>query len=273
MKKKKFFDCFIFNNENLLLDLRFNILNKYVDYFVICEARQDHKGKAKNYNFDPKKYERFKDKIIYLKLDNFPENLNPWERQDFQRNFLSEGVKDANPDDILIFSDADEIPDLSILDENYLNKISKGYVGIFHQFMYYYKLNILSSDDNNWEGSRIILKKNFKDFISLRKIVLKNSQYPFWRIDKFKKVFKISNGGWHFSYLMTPSEIIKKIETSPHEEFNLKEYKSKEYIIKKITNNEDIYNRDKTYKKVPLIKKYLPDYIIENSNRLNEWIS
>ena len=55
--------------------------------------------------------------------------------------------------------------------------------------LYYYKLNLLSSYENNWEGSRVILKKNFKDFINLRKINLKNSYYPFWRIDKFKKVF------------------------------------------------------------------------------------
>ena len=48
----KIYDCFIFNKENLLAKLRFNILNKYVDFFVICEARQNHKGDIKNYNFD-----------------------------------------------------------------------------------------------------------------------------------------------------------------------------------------------------------------------------
>lgn len=268
----KIYDCFIFNNENLLAKLRLNILNKYVDYFVICEARQNHKGEVKKYNFDIDKFHEFKDKIIYLKLERFPEGLNPWQRQDFQRNFLYEGIKESKSNDIIIFSDADEIPNLLVLNEDYLKKINDGYVGIFHQYLYYYKLNLLSSGENNWEGSRIILKKYFKDFVSLRKIVAKNSRYPFWRIDKFKKVFKIENGGWHFSYLMTPSEIIKKIEGSPHEELNLNEYKNEEYILNKIKNNEDIYNRQITYKKVNLSKKYLPDYIIENSNDLNEWI-
>jgi beta-1,4-mannosyl-glycoprotein beta-1,4-N-acetylglucosaminyltransferase len=272
MKSFKIFDCFIFNNETLLTKLRFNILNEYVDYFVICEARQTHKGEIKNYNFDIDQYKEFKDKIIYLKLENFPESLNPWQRQDFQRNFLSKGIKIAKSNDIIIFSDADEIPNLSVFNENCQKKISEGYVGIFQQYLYYYKLNLLSSDVNNWEGSRVILKNNLKDFVSLRKITSKNSSYPFWRIDKFKKVFEISNGGWHFSYLMSPSEIIKKIENSPHEELNLKEYKSEEYILKKIINNEDIYNRNITYNKISLTKEYLPDYIIENSNEFNEWI-
>ena len=90
----------------------------------------------------------------------------------------------------------------------------------------------------------------------VRKIILKNSSYPFWRIDKFKKVFKIDNGGWHFSYLMRPEEIIKKIENSPHEEFNLEEFKNKEYISRKIKNYEDIYNRNITYHKIDLSKKF-----------------
>ena len=208
----KIYDCFIFNKENLLAKLRFNILNKYVDFFVICEARQNHKGEIKNYNFDINDYKGFEEKIIYLKLENFPKDLNPWQRQDFQRNFLYEGIKEADSDDIIIFSDADEIPNLSILDDNYLKQIKKGYVGIFYQYLYYYKLNLLSSYENNWEGSRVILKKNLSNFANLRKIVFKNSKYPFWRFDKFKKVFKINNGGWHFSYLMRPSEIIRKIE-------------------------------------------------------------
>ena len=268
----KIYDCFIFNNETLLAKLRFNILNKYVDYFVICEAKQNHKGEIKNYNFDINEYAEFKDKIIYLKLENFPEGLNPWQRQDFQRNFLYEGIKNVKSNDIIVFSDADEIPNLSVLDDNYLKKINEGYVGIFHQYLYYYKLNLLSSGINNWEGSRIILKKNLKDFVNLRKIAAKNLSYPFWRIDKFKKVIKIENGGWHFSYLMTPLEIIKKIENSPHEELNLKEFKNEKYILDKIANNEDIYNRGTTYKKVNLSKVYLPDYIIENSIDLKEWI-
>ena len=71
---------------------------------------------------------------------------------------------------------------------------------------------------------------------------------------------------------MTPLEIIKKIENSPHEELNLKEFKNEKYILDKIANNEDIYNRGTTYKKVNLSKEYLPDYIIENSIDLKEWI-
>mgnify|MGYP005667420369 CR=1 FL=1 len=98
----KIYDCFIFFNENLLTEIRFNILDKYVDYFVICESYYDHRGKIKGYLFDHKKFKNFSHKIIYLKIDNFPENLGIWERQDYQRNFLMNGLKDTQPDDLII---------------------------------------------------------------------------------------------------------------------------------------------------------------------------
>ena len=105
----KIYDCFIFFNENLLTEIRFNILDKYVDYFVICESYYDHRGKIKGYLFDHKKFKNFSHKIIYLKIDNFPESLGIWERQDYQRNFLMNGLKNTQPDDLIIYSDADEI--------------------------------------------------------------------------------------------------------------------------------------------------------------------
>ena len=72
----KIIDCFIYNNEDLILDLRLNSLNTYVDSFVIVEAKFSHTGKEKNkYNFDLKKFENFQNKIKYLQIENFPNNL------------------------------------------------------------------------------------------------------------------------------------------------------------------------------------------------------
>ena len=91
----KIYDCFIFFSENLLTEIRFNILDKFVDYFVVCESYYDHRGNIKGYLFDLNKFKKFKDKIIYVQIDEFPKNLNIWERQDYQRNFLKNGLKKA----------------------------------------------------------------------------------------------------------------------------------------------------------------------------------
>ena len=71
----KLFDCFQFFDEEMLLDLRLNIMDKYVDKFVITEATYMHSGKPKELSFDINKFQKFKDKIIYITVDNQPEDL------------------------------------------------------------------------------------------------------------------------------------------------------------------------------------------------------
>ena len=115
------YDCFQYFNEDHIVDLRLNILNEYVDYFVISESTKTHQGKDKKINFDITKFSKFKHKINFIVAD-FKENINfknhtggesPIEQH--QRNSLIEGIKDASPDDLIILSDSDEIPDLSKL--------------------------------------------------------------------------------------------------------------------------------------------------------------
>ena len=114
----KFFDCFMYNNEDLILDVRLNSLDKYIDKFVIVEAKQNHQGKKKDrFNFEINNFKKFKDKIKYLKIENFPDQYSSWQRENFQRNFITKGLLDANDDDFVIISDIDEIPNLEYLDK------------------------------------------------------------------------------------------------------------------------------------------------------------
>ena len=126
----KIFDCFMYYNENHILDLRLNSLNKFVDFFVIVESIYDHRGDKKDLNFDIKNYQKLKKKIIYIALENFPKSiekinadddeneksrkyiLNGYRRDNFQRNYIVNGIKNASSDDIILISDIDEIPDL-----------------------------------------------------------------------------------------------------------------------------------------------------------------
>lgn len=160
----KIFDCFIFNNEINLLKIRFNILNNYVDYFVICESKFDHNRKIKKINFNINSFSTFKKKIIYIKITEPPQSNNPWINQSNQRNALINGIKKANPEDYIIYSDVDEIPNPLTIKE-FTNSRYK--FGIFMQFLFYYKLNLLSKITyNKWEGSRIC-KKNISNHLRI----------------------------------------------------------------------------------------------------------
>ena len=166
------YDCFQYFNEDHIVDLRLNILNEYVDYFVISESTKTHQGKDKKINFDITKFSKFKHKINFIVAD-FKENINfknhtggesPIEQH--QRNSLIEGIKDASLDDLIILSDSDEIPDLSKLS---LIKNSKKFIA-FSQKMFMYKLNLQNLKESGWIGSRITKKKYLKSMQELRNL-------------------------------------------------------------------------------------------------------
>ena len=164
----------MFFDEEMLLDLRLNVLNKYVDKFVITEASYMHSGKPKKLNFDINKFSKFKDKIIYKVIDNQPSNIVPIKpdddertkevklinnsnkREHFQREMIINCIKEAANDDYIIISDVDEIPNLN----NINFEINKKRLICFKQKMFYYKFNLLY-EKIVWHGSRACKKKIF----------------------------------------------------------------------------------------------------------------
>ena len=158
------YDCFQYFNEDHIVDLRLNILNEYVDYFVVSESTKTHQGKDKKINFDIKKFAKFKNKIKFVIADykeevNFDKHTggeSPIEQH--QRNSLIKGIKDASLEDFIILSDSDEIPDLTKLSQI---KKNKKFI-VFSQKMFMYKLNLQNINESNWMGSRITKKKKYK---------------------------------------------------------------------------------------------------------------
>ena len=262
------YDCFQYFDEDHMVDLRLNILDKYVDYFVISESTKTHQGKEKKVNFNINNFPKFKNKIKFV-IAEYNKNINfqnhiggesPIEQH--QRNSLIKGIEGAKPEDLIILSDSDEIPDLTKIHEI---KKNKKYIA-FSQSMFMYKLNLQNLDESNWIGSKITKKKNITTMQNLRDLKFKN--YPFWRLDK--RNLQIIKGGWHFSYLQNSQQILKKIRSFSHGEFNNKEL-NKELIEKKIHKNEDIFGRGFALKKVKIDNTY-PEYILENKNKYLEWI-
>ncbi len=267
----KIFDCFQYFNEEHIADLRFNIMNQFVDKFVIVESTLNHQGKPKKLNFDISKYAKFKNKINYIVVDDTPENLKkPHEGgeslvEQHQRNSIMKGIKESGDNDLIILSDVDEIPDL-----NKLSRFNKNNYAVFSQKMFMYKLNLLNLNENNWHGSKICLKKKFKSPQWLRN--LKFKKYPFWRLDKTRNLQIIDNGGWHFAYLQSPENISKKIKSFAHGEFNKEDIADKQIIKTKIENEEDIFGRGYRLKKVKVDSTF-PEYILKNKDNLRHWIA
>tara|TARA_B100002051_G_C16602044_1_gene568573 strand:+ start:189 stop:995 length:807 start_codon:yes stop_codon:yes gene_type:complete len=265
------FDCFQYFNEDHIADLRFNTLDEFVDTFVIVESTVNHQGKPKKLHFDIGKYKKFKNKINYIVVDDTPESIKkPHEGgeslvEQHQRNSIMKGLKNCSDDDLIILSDVDEIPDL-----NKLNEFNRNKYAVFSQKMFMYKLNLLNLNENNWHGSKICLKKNFKSPQWLRN--LKFKKYPFWRIDKVKNLQIIKNGGWHFAYLQSPENISKKIKSFAHGEFNTADTSDEENIKLKIEKEEDIFDRGYKIKKVEIDSSF-PKYIFKNKEKLKKWIA
>ena len=125
----KIFDCFQYFDEDMMLDLRLHVLNKYVDKFVIVENLFMHSGKKKKQNFNIQNFKKFENKIKYILVNELPENLvnldnltgskrtnslidNTLKIEHNQRNKITDGLNEANSDDLILISDVDEIPKL-----------------------------------------------------------------------------------------------------------------------------------------------------------------
>ena len=269
----KLYDCCMYFDEDLMLDLRLNTLNKHVDKFVIAEATREHSGKEKKLNFDIKKFSKFKDKIIYLIIEDLPINVvskkknwtpNHW-RDQYQRNALRRGFKECDENDLIMISDIDEIPNLNKLTEF---KVKNKYA-CFLQKNFQSKLNLQNITDAYWMGTKICQKKYLKSPQWLRDI--KTKKRPFWKFYKPKEPQLILDGGWHFSFLKKPKDIAKKIKAYSHQEFYKDEFINEKKISERINNNVDLFDRNIVYKKVELDKSF-PEYVFNNKDFFKEWI-
>ena len=262
----KIYDCLTYFNEDLILDLRFNILYEHVDYFIIIEGNKTHSGIPKKKNFKLQKFLKFKKKIRYFFVE-MPNNMSSWQLENFQRNQIIRGLKYAKKEDIILISDCDEIPDIRYT----LRNIKDNKVFAFEQKCFYFKLNLINPTSNPWYGTKLV-KYNYLKKTTPQKIrSYKVKQYPFWRLDKPKNVEIIKNGGWHFSFLNTASKIQLKIKSYAHIEYNRNKFLNKKNLEKKIKNYKDIFNNKVNLKKV-LIDSTYPHYIIKNKKKLKKWI-
>lgn len=273
------YDCFTFYNEFEILELRLNILYNTVDHFVIVEANKTHTGKDKELFFknNKDKFSKFMDKIIYIELTDLPpiedseesSDGNKWLYENLQRDAIMKGLKNCKPDDIIIISDCDEIPNPDII-----KKYKKGVCNLL-QYQLYYNYNTLLKDAAFSKSGKICRYSELLD----PKIKISNKDEKYCKYSEYGKPTylrfcrrgkTIKNAGWHFSYIGDEKFIYNKLQ-SIAEQQELNKFKDsgqnvEEQILKNIKNFE---NSNLNIK----ISNIYPKYFIENIDNYKTHIS
>lgn len=234
------YDCFTYNGEADILELRLNILDKEVDYFVLYESPEAFSGKEKPvyYAENRMRFKKWEHKILNFVIQpkEFP---NAFERAAYQKDSIRFALKDCKPDDTIYYGDVDEIWKPQTQE------------GKLRQLNYSYYLNNRSSED--WQGTNVFKYKNIRNLNDIRadhSVILED-------------------GGWHFTNMGGAHVIRKKLEAYDHQEFNTDEVKSQ--IEERIENGEDYVGRARDWQGKPfrfwIDETNLPDYILNNREK------
>tara|TARA_B100001989_G_C24545277_1_gene470314 strand:- start:2555 stop:3442 length:888 start_codon:yes stop_codon:yes gene_type:complete len=294
----KIYDACIYYDEDILLDLRFNILDRYIDKFIVVESLFTHSGEKKRQNFKIENFSKFKHKIEYILLKENPKNIyeikendkkklnktidNANAREIYQRNAIEKGLNQIHENDWVIISDVDEIPNLENLN---LDKVNNKII-LFNQIFCCYKFNLFSKTIN-WYGSRMIKKKHLKSPQWLRDI--KSKRYSIFRADilfsnkKYRDIFFVDNGGWHFSYLKDAKGVEDKLKSIRHHvdfELNPVSTEKLENMIKdkKLVYNYNLDQRaENKFSDNEILENLdfnkLPKFLIENQKKYSKWLN
>ncbi len=266
------YDCFVFYDELDLLEIRLNVLNDVVDKFVIIESKKTFRGADKPlfYVENQERFSKFAGKVIHVVVEDFPKinwrKLRPfsnWDREDYQRDSLARALKHCQPDDVIIFSDVDEIP----RPEKVTEYLTKPGIKTFYQEMYYYYLNNLAYEHP--EPNQM-----YKDYIPWHGSVMAN--YAFfkkygpnnmrtYRSRRDEEHTMVMDGGWHLSFMGGITMILKKMRTYSHTEYMTEEMLKPEWVESQVKMGRDVFNRPIKFKIVS--EERLPLYVQRNLER------
>lgn len=268
------YDCIPFFNELDILKLRMHIMSPYVDKFVIEEAAVTFSGEPKPMIFaqNREKFSEFEDKILYVAVEEIPVDITTThERDKYQKNQLIRALSGCSPEDIIIFSDVDEIPNPKAVEE-IIENFDKTKVYHLAQRMFYCFLNMEEVSGNllsitgefpgvtkkQWLGTKVCSFGNLpkEGIVYLREVPPTASSSV-----------RVADGGWHFGYMGGNGEkdvarrISEKVQAAAHQEYNESKYLKE--AVDRLLCGEDIFGRNAKFIRVEIDEAY-PDYLREN---------
>lgn len=272
----KVIDVFPFFNELDILEIRLNVLDPYVDCFILSEATKTFSGidKPLYYQENKERFEKFNHKIIHnIVEDTTSPELHPYQRDVFQKDNIKKVIlENSSEDDVIIWSDVDEVPNPeAIADlESYFEQDA-----IFHfaqeNCMGY--LNLVEvggiiramtpdwdyGDRPRWLGTKVFGKSILEKY-TLSELRSKQEN---------QKNYRIFPGGWHWSYvgsegLSVEERVLKKIECAAHSELNNDQIKQN---VARVKDNKDPLGRDYAVYKTVAVDNSYPKYILDNKEK------
>jgi len=251
------YDCFRFFNEEEVVEIRMEILDKMVDKFVVTECSVGHNGLPIPQRFPSLlngKLSKFAHKVIYNYVTNSPTELDSFERDAWQRERSLDPIRDCDDDDIILMSDLDEIP---LLNDESIELCRRNELVHFRHEMFMYFLNL--HKESGWYGTRMMTGKFVKPVHS--------RQIRDHMRDKGVSYF----GGWHWCFMSDHQKMIEKIEAYGHQEFNNALIKS--YLKKNVSENRDIFFRygDQKFEVWSMDERF-PKFIRDNLERYSRFI-
>lgn len=267
------YDCFTFFNENDLLEIRLNTLDEVVDKFVIVEAAKSFRGYDKPKYFDEKRFEQFKDKIIYVFVEDVPSFYDPWEYENWQRNYIMDVLKPLNckDDDVIIISDLDEIPKAETI-----AKFERKYYEVYSLSMQYYSYyaNVLNKKFTPWPKAKMMRYANlFEDryippFYCVNLVEgLNKGPTPTGMRMRFHEKFLVGSG-WHLSSLGGVDKVLTKLKNFAHYEIEQANVLDEELVKKYFSEKLDVWGKPFDYEIIDINEQgKLPPYLVENKEK------
>lgn len=272
------YDCFQFFNELDILKIRLNVMNSVVDKFVISEATETFSGIKKPLYYEENKemFAEFADKIIHVVVDDTPEGYTH-DRDTFQKNAVTRGLAGCSDEDIIIFSDLDEIPNPDKIQE-ILKNFQEDKIYHFAQRLFYCYLNMEEVSGNllsyagefegverkKWIGSKMCSYKLLRE----QSLQLGELRFP----ERKEVGIRVEDGGWHFGYMGGHGEkdiqkrVKEKVVSAAHQEYNSKHVLSQ--VTDQIKSGQDIFGRDAKFVRCEIDDSF-PKYIREHQKELD----
>jgi len=272
------YDCFQFFNELDILKIRLNVLDCVVDRFVISEATETFSGLKKPLYYEENKelFTEFADKIIHVVVEDTPAGDTHY-RDTFQKNAVTRGLKDCTDEDVIIFSDLDEIPNPDKIRE-ILHHFQKDKIYHFAQRLFYCYLNMEEVSGNllsyagefegvehkKWIGTKMLSYKLLRE----QNLMLGELRFP----ERKEIGIRVEDGGWHFGYMGGHGQkdirkrVQEKVVSAAHQEYNSKHVLSN--VTDQIKDGKDIFGRNAQFVRCEIDESF-PKYIREHQKELD----
>ncbi len=272
------YDCFQFFNELDILKIRLHVLSPVVDRFVISEATETFSGLKKPLYYEENKamFAEYEDKIIHVVVDDTPQG-GTHERDTFQKNAVTRGLAGCTDDDIVIFSDLDEIPNPDKIRE-ILQNFQEDKIYHFAQRLFYCYLNMEEVSGSllsyagefegvarkKWIGTKMLSYKLLRE----QHLLLGELRFP----ERKEIGIRVEDGGWHFGYMGGHGEkdirkrVQEKVVSAAHQEYNSKHVLSN--VTDQIKDGKDIFGRNAQFVRCEIDESF-PAYIREHQKELD----